>query len=81
MDPQTITMVGLFVFVLWLPTLTLGRYSCFVASAFKSDSRPSSMDATYRSTPRSVRRRRAVPGIVLLAAGIGVVLADSIVTR
>jgi hypothetical protein len=80
MDPQTIAMIGGFVFVLWLPTLTLA--AVFLFRRLRLQERLKAIEhgrnLSFDPEVSAAQTRRA--GIVLLAAGIGIVLADAIVT-
>jgi hypothetical protein len=73
-------MIGGFVFVLWLPTLTLA--AVFLFRRLRLQERLKAIehgrDLSVDPEVSAAQTRRA--GIVLLAAGIGIVLADAIVT-
>jgi hypothetical protein len=80
MDPQTIGMVGFFVFVLWVPTLTLA--AVFMFRRLRLQERLKAIEhgrgPSYDPEVSAARTRRA--GIVLVAAAVGIVVADAIVT-
>jgi hypothetical protein len=79
-DVQTIGMVGFFVFVLWVPTLTLAAVFIFRRLRVQEqlNAAEHGLDLTFDPEVSAARTRRA--GIVLVAAAIGIVVADAIVT-
>jgi hypothetical protein len=80
MDARTIGIVGVFVFVLWLPTLTLA--AVFLLRRFRLQERLNAIeqerDPSFDPKISAANTRRA--GIVLLTAGVGIVVVDVIVT-
>ena len=81
MDPRTIGMIGLFVLIVWLPTLTLAAIYSFRRLRLQERLKAIEHGRSLAFDPEvSVARTRRA-GIVLIAAGIGIALADAIVTN
>ena len=80
MDPRTIGMIGFFVLIVWLPTLTLAAVYLFRRLRLQERLKAIEHGRNLAFDPEvsAIRTRRA--GIVLVAAGIGVALGDAILT-
>jgi hypothetical protein len=80
MDPQTIGTVGLVVFAVWFPTLTL--VAVYLFRRLRLEERLKAIEhgrsIVFDPEVSAARTRRA--GLVLVAAGIGAGLADAIIT-
>jgi hypothetical protein len=80
MDPRTIGMIGFFVLVVWLPTITLAAVYQF--RRLRLEERLKAIEhgrhVIFDPEVSAARTRRA--GILLVAAGVGIALGDLILT-
>ena len=80
MDPRTIGTIGAIVLIVWFPTLTL--IAVYLFRRLRLEERLKAIEhgrsIIFDPEVSAARTRRA--GLVLVAAGIGVGLADGIIT-
>lgn len=80
MDPRTIGTFGVIVLVVWFPTLTLVAVYLFRRLRLEERLKAIEHGRSIIFDPEVTAARTRRSGIVLVAAGIGVALADAIVT-